>query len=141
MPDLTFFRVPLLAAVLGVGGCAFISSDQTAEALKANADKHASFQIAVSPTLACPKAARMLSWCAGGPNYHYRCHTSGDGSRAELSGTLEAIYRTEYFMVTEFVKGGGDTTVTVHQHDSVLVYDYAPMMEAYFAGTAGCQPR
>jgi hypothetical protein len=99
MPDLTLLRVPLLAALLAVGGCAFISDDQSAEALKLNAETRTTFQVAVPPGLACSKTARMLMWCAGGPNYHYRCSTAPDGNRAELTGTLEAVYRTEFFLV------------------------------------------
>ncbi len=141
MPDLNFIRTFALGALLGIGGCAFVSNDESAEALKANAEKHVTFQVAASPSLACSKTARMLMWCAGGPNYHYRCQTTSDGGRAELAGVLEAVYRTEFFMVTEFVRSGGDSAVTVHQHDSVLTYDYAPLIEGYFSGTTTCQPR
>ena len=141
MPDLTRLRIPAFAALLGVAGCALISDDQSAAALKANAETHTSFQVAGAPGPACSKTARMLMWCAGGPNYHYRCQTSSDGNRAELSGELEAVYRTEFFMVTEFSRSGDDSAVTVHQHDSVLIYDYAPLIKNYFAGTNECQPR
>lgn len=141
MADLTLLRTFALAGLLGASGCAIISEDQSAEALKANAETHVSFQIAVQPGAACAKAARRLMWCAGGPNFHYYCNTSPDGNRAELSGTLEAVYRSEFFMVTEFVRSGNDSMVTVHQHDGVLVYDYAPLIEEAFSGAGRCHPR
>lgn len=141
MAKLELSRIAALTVLVFLGGCAFVSHDQSVEALLANADTRTSFQVAAVPGQACPKAARMLSWCAGGPNFHYRCNISQDGGRAELVGILEAIYRTEYFMVTEFVRGGSDSTVTVHQHDGVLIYDYAPMIEKYFGNTGSCQPR
>jgi hypothetical protein len=138
----TLTRAVILSALLTGGGCALISPDQSAEALKANAEKRTSFTLAANkPADACAKTARMLMWCAGGPNYHYRCNTPPDGSRSDLSGTLEAVYRTEFFMVTEFVRSGADASVTVHQHDSVLIYDYAPMIQAYFNNSATCLPR
>ncbi len=129
------------AVLLTAPGCAIVSDSQTVEDLKAGADMHTTFRVTTSPPAACSKVARMLMWCAGGPNYHYRCNISSDGNRAELSGTLEAVYRTEFFMVTEFVRRGGDTEATVHQLDSLLVYDYAPMIEKYLAGTLDCRPR
>lgn len=141
MLNLTLLRIAALTTLLGVGGCALVSDDQSTEDLKTHAEKRASFQVPAPPGSACAKTARMLMWCAGGPNYHYRCNSASDGSRAELSATLEAIYRTEYLMVAEFVRTGGDSTVTVHQHDSVLIYDYAPMIESSFTNATTCQPR
>lgn len=132
------------AGLFGLSGCAFISPDLSVEALKANAETQTSFQINLPPDQACAKTARMLMWCAGGPNFHYRCDNAPGGARSELSGTLEAIYRTEYFMVTEFAKGPAGTpagtTVTVRQRNSILVHDYAPIIEKYFT-KPDCQPR
>ncbi|CAA7619348.1 hypothetical protein [Magnetospirillum sp. SS-4] len=130
----------LLAALLGLGGCSFISPDATAEALRSNADRRVSFRVPVSPANACPKAARMLMWCAGGPSFHYRCNISPDGGKAELTGVLEAVYRTEFFMVTDFVRDSGGSVATVHQRDGVLIYDYAARIERYLTNP-DCQPR
>lgn len=133
--------VHVAALCLAAAGCAVISEDQTAESLKATADSHVAFTTAVTPGNACPRVARMLMWCAGGPNYHYRCNISPDGGHAELAAALEAVYRTEFFMVTEFAKGAAGTEVKVHQRDSVLVYDYAPMIEAYLNANRDCRSR
>lgn len=137
---------PILSLALALclsalGGCAFISRDETAEALRAHADLRVSFSTPALPAQACSKVARMLMWCAGGPNFHYRCNVSPDNSKAELTGVLEAIYRTEVFMVTDFVKAQPETAVTVQQRESILVYTYAPLIEKFLNGNAECQPR
>lgn len=135
-------RILSLAALLAVGGCALVSPDQSAQDLRANAEKRTSFTVSAStPANACAKAARMLMWCAGGPNYHYRCNSSPDGNRSELAGVLEAVFRTEFFMVTDFVRSGPDSLATVQQHDSMLITDYAPLLQAYFSNTSTCQPK
>ena len=134
-------RAALLTALLAVGGCALISPDQTVTDLKAHAETKVSFTVPAAPANACAKTARMLMWCAGGPNFHYRCNTPPDGNSSELTGTLEAVYRTEFFMVAEFARSGSDSAVTLSQHDSVLVYDYAPMIQAYFNNAAACLPK
>lgn len=134
------FRAPVLAVLVSLGGCSFISNDLSVESLKANAEKQASFTIKLPPDQACAKTARMLMWCASGPNFHYRCDNAPGGARSELTGVLEAIYRTEFFMVTEFVKGPADTAVTVRQRDSILVHDYAPIIQKFFTAP-DCQPR
>ncbi|RAU21690.1 hypothetical protein CU669_11990 [Paramagnetospirillum kuznetsovii] len=135
-------RATFLFSVLGLalGGCSFVSPDLSVEALKANAEAQSIFTISVAPDQACAKTARMLMWCASGPNFHYRCDAAPGGARSELTGTLEAVYRTEYFMVTEFAKGPTGTTVTVRQRKSVLVHDYGPIIEKYFT-KPDCQPR
>jgi len=124
-----------------MGGCAFVSADQTAEDLKANAEHSAAFQVPVAPGNACSRVARMLMWCAGGPNFHYRCNIARDGNQAELIGVLEAVYRTEVFMVTEFTRTPSGSDVALHQHDSVLIYDYAPLIEKYLVSNTDCRTR
>jgi hypothetical protein len=133
-------RAAMVTALLGLGGCSFISPDATADALRANATARTTFRVAAPPATACPKAARMLMWCAGGPSFHYRCNISPDGGKAELTATLEAIYRTEYFMVTDFTKDSGGSSVMVQQREGILIYDYAPRIEKYFTNP-DCQPR
>ncbi|MBI3444173.1 MAG: hypothetical protein HY055_02110 [Magnetospirillum sp.] len=134
-------RLPAFAALcLALGGCSLVSPDKTADELRANADRHVSQRIALSPTNACAKVARMLSWCARGPNYHYRCSTIPNGSRSELTGVLEAVYRSEVFLVVDFVKAGSDTDMIIHQRESMLIYDYPPMIETYLSGKLDCQP-
>jgi hypothetical protein len=128
-----------MAGLLLLGGCAFISNDETVEDLKANAEQHYTVRTTLSPTAACPKLARMLAWCANGPNFHYRCNIAPDGSRAELTGTLEAVYRTEFLMVAELTKSTPDSAITIHQHSHVLIYDYGPMIEKYLTAP-DCHP-
>jgi hypothetical protein len=140
MPSLSLSRALSVTLLLGLGGCSLISPDTSAEALKANAHRRTSFHIAVPPEVACHKTARMLMWCAGGPSFHYRCSIANDNSRSELTGSLEAIYHNEYFMVTEFIKESGGSNVTVHQRVGVLIYDYAPRIEALFTNP-DCLPR
>ncbi len=100
-------RLPvILASALALGGCSLVSPDRTPEEARANADRRVSLRTAVSPANACPKVARMLSWCARGPNYHYRCNITPNGARAELVGELEAVFRTETFLVVDFTRKG-----------------------------------
>lgn len=134
-------RLPfILAQALILGGCSLVTPDRTPEEARANADRKVSLRTNVSPSNACPKVARMLSWCARGPNYHYRCTIAPNGSRAELIGELEAVFRAETLLVVDFVRKGNDTEVTVHQRDSVLVYDYPPLIEKQLAGSLDCRP-
>ncbi|WP_148207250.1 hypothetical protein [Paramagnetospirillum magneticum] len=134
-------RIPaILASLLALGGCSLITPDRTAEEARANADKRVSLRTALTPANACPKVARMLSWCARGPNYHYRCNTSLNGNRAELVGELEAVFRTETFLVVDFIRKGGETEVAVHQRESSLIYDYPPLIEKHLAGSLDCRP-
>ena len=130
----------ILASALVLGGCSLITPDRTADDVRANADRRVNLRSAVTPANACPKVARMLAWCARGPNYHYRCNTTPNGSRSELVGELEAVFRTETFLVVDFVRKGNDTEVTVHQRESVLLYDYPPMIEKHLAGSLDCRP-
>ena len=136
-PSLVF--VLLALAVMPLGGCAFISSDETAESLRASAEHKAEFNVPVPPGNACARVARMLMWCAGGPNFHYRCSIAQDGGQAQLSGVLEAVYRTEVFMVTDFTKTPSGSAAVLHQHDSVLLYDYAPLIEKYLVSNQDCR--
>lgn len=134
-------RLPfILASALVLGGCSLVTPDRTPEEARANADRKVSLRTNVSPSNACPKVARMLSWCARGPNYHYRCNITANGSRAELVGELEAVFRTETFLVVDFLRKLSETEVTIHQRDSVLVYDYAPLIEKHLAGSLDCRP-
>ncbi|ARJ66783.1 hypothetical protein WV31_14435 [Magnetospirillum sp. ME-1] len=134
-------RLPfILASALVLGGCSLVTPDRTPEEARANADRKVSLRTNVSPSNACPKVARMLSWCARGPNYHYRCNIAANGNRAELVGELEAVFRTETFLVVDFLRKSSDTEVTIHQRDSVLVYDYPPLIEKHLAGSLDCRP-
>ncbi|EME68733.1 hypothetical protein H261_16942 [Paramagnetospirillum caucaseum] len=134
-------RLPvILASALALGGCSLVTPDRTAEDLRANADTRTALRTAMTPANACPKVARMLSWCARGPNYHYRCQTALNGSRSELVGTLEAIFRTETLLVVDFVRKGNETEVNVQQRDGVLIYEYTPLIEKHLAGSLDCRP-
>jgi hypothetical protein len=136
----TFANAALLVAALAAGGCAVISSDETAEALRANADVRYGFTTAAAPGAACMNAAKMLSWCATGPNYHYRCNIAADDSKAELSGVFEAVYRAEFLVLVDFKKApGGGATATSYQRASMLVRDYGPMIDRFLAGTGECK--
>jgi hypothetical protein len=129
-----------LVLALGLGGCSLVSPDRSIAEVKASAPQRASFRVALPPDQACAKAARMLMWCAGGFSYHYRCNTESGGARSELSGILEEIVRSEYFLAAEFRKVSGGSEVVVHQHEGWLLDDYAAMMEKYFTNP-DCQPR
>lgn len=134
-------RVPfILASALILGGCSLVTPDRTPEEARANADQKVTLRTNVSPANACPKVARMLSWCARGPNYHYRCNIAPNNSSAELVGELEAVFRTETFLVVDFVRKGSNTDVTIHQRDGVLIYEYPPLIEKHLAGSLDCRP-
>jgi len=134
-------RLPVILIVaLGLGGCSLVTPDRTADEARSNADHKVSLRTAMTPANACPKVARMLSWCARGPNYHYRCNTTPNGSRAELVGELEAVFRTETFLVVDFIRKGNETEVITYQRDSVLIYDYPPLIEKHLAGSLDCRP-
>jgi hypothetical protein len=134
-------RLPVILVVgLTLGGCSLVTPDRTPDEARANAEKRVSLRTALSPSNACAKVARMLSWCARGPNYHYRCNTLPAGGRSELVGELEAVFRTETFLVIDFARKGGETEALVQQRDSVLVYDYPPLIEGYLSGSLDCRP-
>ena len=135
-----FKPLATLLAAAALGGCALVSPDESADDLRAHADRKITQKISLSPANACAKVARVLSWCARGPNYHYRCNTNLNSSRSELIGVLEAVYRTEVFLVVDFAKHGTDTDMTIQQRDSMLIYDYPPMIEKYLSGNLDCQP-
>jgi hypothetical protein len=134
-------RLPvILVSVLILGGCSLITPDRTPEEARANADRTVSLRTNSPPGNICSKVARMLSWCARGPNFHYRCSIAPNGGRAELTGELEAVFRTETFLVVDFVRKGNETDVTVFQRDSVLIYEYPPLIEKHLAGSLDCRP-
>jgi hypothetical protein len=130
----------ILVSALILGGCSLITPDRTPEEARANADHKVGLRTNVTPGNICPKVARMLSWCARGPNYHYRCNIAPNGSRAELVGELEAVFSTETFLVVDFARKGNETDVTVFQRDSVLIYEYPPLIEKFLAGSLDCRP-
>lgn len=133
-------RLPVtLALGLVLGGCSLVTPDRTADDVRANADRRVSLRTPQSPSNACAKVARMLSWCARGPSYHYRCNTLPTGSRAELVGELEAVFRTETFLVVDFARKGSETEAVIQQRDSMLLYDYPPLVEGYLSGTLECR--
>lgn len=134
-------KLPLIVATtLALGACSLVTPDVTPDEARANAEKRVTLHTAMPPSNACAKVARMLSWCARGPNFHYRCTTSLNGSKTELDGVLEAIFRTETFLVVDFTRKGSDTEATLYQRDGVLIYDYPPLIEGYLAGTLDCRP-
>ncbi|KIL98231.1 hypothetical protein CCC_01292 [Paramagnetospirillum magnetotacticum MS-1] len=130
----------ILSLALTLGACSLVTPDRSAEEARANADIRVGLHTAMTPANACPKVARMLSWCARGPNYHYRCNTTPNGSRAELVGELEAVFRTETFLVVDFIRKGNETDVAVQQRQSRLIYDYPPLIEKHLAGSLDCRP-
>lgn len=132
--------VACLFAVLAVQGCSLVTPDRTPDEARANADRRVTLRTGMTPADACAKVARVLSWCARGPNYHYRCSTAPGGSRSELVGELEAVYRVETFLVIDFRRKGSDTELTLHQRDGILVYDFPPLVEKYLAGSLDCRP-
>lgn len=130
----------ILAMGLALGGCSLVTPDRSPDEARANADKRVTLRTALTPSNACAKVARMLSWCARGPNYHYRCQTLPAGGRSELVGELEAVFRTETFLVIDFTRKGAETEAVVQQRDGVLVYDYPPLVEGYLSGSLDCRP-
>lgn len=119
----------LAAFVLALSGCAVISPDHSPEALRANAEVTRTLHLGMSPAAACPRLARIMSWCANGPNYHYRCLIAPDNSRAVLTGTLEAVFHAEVFLAIDFVRADGGTTATLYQHTGVMLPDYSELIE------------
>ncbi|WP_231376263.1 hypothetical protein [Magnetospirillum fulvum] len=117
------------AIALTLSGCSMVSPDHSPEALRANAEVIKTIHMGVSPAAACPRAARMMSWCANGPNYHYRCVIASDNNRAVLTGTLEAVFHAEVFLVADFTRSEGGSTATVYQHTGVMIPDYTALIE------------
>jgi hypothetical protein len=133
-------RLPLLlTAMLALGACSMVTPDTTPDEARANAERKVTLRTTAVPGNACAKVARLLSWCARGPSYHYRCTTNLNGSRSELVGELEAVFRTETFLVVDFLRKGNETEATLYQRDSVLLHDYPPMVEGALAGTLDCK--
>lgn len=133
--------LPMVMVVVALGGCSFVSPDRSVQATRANAERQTSFRISLPPDQACAKTARMLMWCAGGLGFHYRCDSQSGNARSELNGTMEAVVRTEYFLVVEFLRAGSDTAVTVRQRDALLLTDYGTLIDKYFQNKSDCQPR
>lgn len=129
-----------LFAILALEGCSLVSPDRTPEEARANAERRVTLRTGMSPADACAKVARVLSWCARGPNYHYRCTTALGGARSELVGELEAVYRVETFLVIDFLRKGADTELTLYQREGMLIHDFPPMVEKYLAGSLDCRP-
>jgi len=125
------WRAPFvcLAAVLAQSACSVVSPDQSPAALRANAEEVKTIHLALSPASACPRLARIMSWCANGPNYHYRCAIADGNNSAVLTGTLEAVFHSEIFLVTDFVRDEGGTTATIYQRKGVMLPDYPELIE------------
>lgn len=130
------------AAFLGLAttGCTMVSDARSPTALREGAESHTTMMIAMSPANACPRIARMLSWCATGPNYHYRCLIAPDDETAELTGNFEPVFRTEVFLVVDFVRvGSSSSQATIHQNQGMLTRDYGAMIEKFLT-RPDCQP-
>lgn len=119
----------LVAVVLALSGCAVVSPDDSPEALRANAEVIKTIHLGMSPAAACPRLARVMSWCANGPNYHYRCVIAPDNSRAVLTGTLEAVFHAEMFLVADLTRSESGAVATVYQHTGVMIPDYTALIE------------
>jgi hypothetical protein len=119
----------LVALALVLSGCSVVSPDHSPDALRANAEVIKTIHLGLSPAAACPRLARVMSWCANGPNYHYRCVIADDNSRAVLTGTLEAVFHAEVFLVGDFVRSEGGTAATIYQHTGVMLPDYSELIQ------------
>ncbi|CCG39787.1 hypothetical protein [Magnetospirillum molischianum] len=119
----------LAAIALVLSACSVVSPEHSPDSLRANAEVIKTIHLGMSPAAACPRLARMMSWCATGPNYHYRCAIVDDNSRAVLTGTLEAVFHAEIFLVTDFVRDEGGTTATIYQHKGMMIPNFPELVE------------
>jgi len=132
MPCLSRFPralAPLALAVSTVTACSLTEDPTSPETLRRQAEQVHMLHFAMPPANACPHIAQMLSWCANGPSYHYRCTIAADNSRATLTGTLEAVVRADTFLVIDFNREGGGSSATLHQNGGMLRPDFAPLIE------------
>jgi len=140
MPRTLLHFVGLAALLSLAAGCAVVSPASTPAALREEAESRSTFAMPMAPAAACPRIARMLSWCNNGPNYHYRCLIAPGNEAAELTGTFEAVFRREVFLVIDFVRTAPQASdVTVSQAKGMMLPDYPTVIEKYLTRPE-CQP-
>lgn len=122
--------LPVLVAV--AAACSLSEEPTSPETLRRQADQVRPMHFTAEPVNACPQVAQVLSWCARGPNFHYRCALASDNANATLTGTLEAVVRADTILVIDFHRAanGNGSSATLYQSEGMLIPDYAPLIES-----------